>query len=200
MRRAGFVLALMLVATAADALPAMETVRGIVRRNTELACPYTCDNYYLEPDTGFAFIFLNGMDVPAYLGERVDIFGTRGLCGVCRVFNVVEIFAVPVGVEDTPPALPSEGIRLAQNYPNPFNPSTTIRYTVPQAGTARIVVYDLLGRLVQEIATPVTAGAHEQIFSAAKLASGAYFYRVEFTSSQGGHTQLSTTKSMLLVR
>lgn len=175
MRRAGFVLALMLVATAADALPAMETVRGIVRRNTELACPYTCDNYYLEPDTGFAFIFLNGMDVPAYLGERVDIFGTRGLCGVCRVFNVVEIFAVPVGVEDTPPALPSEGIRLAQNYPNPFNPSTTIEFALPGSTEVYLSVIDMLGRTVQVLAHGVLPpGVHRRVFDASGLSSGVY--------------------------
>jgi len=34
------------------------------------------------------------------------------------------------------------------NYPNPFNPSTKISYTLPQRGSVRISIYDLLGRTV----------------------------------------------------
>jgi hypothetical protein len=34
------------------------------------------------------------------------------------------------------------------NYPNPFNPSTTIAYNVPQSGSVKIMVFDLLGRNV----------------------------------------------------
>ncbi|NTW88798.1 MAG: T9SS type A sorting domain-containing protein, partial [Desulfobulbaceae bacterium] len=37
---------------------------------------------------------------------------------------------------------------MDQNYPNPFNPTTTIRYQMKEAGMAKIVVYDMLGRVV----------------------------------------------------
>ncbi len=35
--------------------------------------------------------------------------------------------------------------------PNPFNPRLTIKYTLPAAGTARLEVIDLMGRVVQVI-------------------------------------------------
>jgi hypothetical protein len=44
-----------------------------------------------------------------------------------------------------------ETFNLHQNYPNPFNPATTIRYELPQAGDATLIVYDLLGQEVTRL-------------------------------------------------
>ena len=47
-------------------------------------------------------------------------------------------------------------------YPNPFNPRTTIRFTVPEVSTVRIVVYDVAGRRIRELTnTTHSAGNHE---------------------------------------
>ena len=71
---------------------------------------------------------------------------------------------------------------LNQNYPNPFNPSTTIRYTLPEAGVVRLAVYNALG---QEVETLVDgrqdAGVHEVQFVPGRsgaAASGVYYYRL----------------------
>ena len=53
--------------------------------------------------------------------------------------------------------LPEEVV-LRQNYPNPFNPATTIRYGLPVAGEVRLVVYDLLGRVVDTLVGRHPAG------------------------------------------
>ena len=73
---------------------------------------------------------------------------------------------------------------LNQNYPNPFNPTTTISFTLPTTGKAKLQVYNLLGMLV---ATPfdgvAKAGLNEIVWDGrnshgATVASGIYFYRL----------------------
>jgi hypothetical protein len=87
---------------------------------------------------------------------------------------------VPVltGVNETNTPAPGVFV-LAQNYPNPFNPSTTIRFSLPQADNVELTVTDILGR---EIATLVQgrlpAGPHSVRFEAMDLPAGLYFYRL----------------------
>ncbi len=87
-----------------------------------------------------------------------------------------------------------EGFRLGQNYPNPFNPSTTINYSLNQAGLVTLKVYDITGR---EVATLVNsrenAGDHTVTFDASNLASGVYIYTL---TSNG----LRLTNRMTLIK
>jgi hypothetical protein len=68
----------------------------------------------------------------------------------------------------------------AKNYPNPFNPETKITYTLQNATSVKITVYDRLGR---EVVTLVdenqSEGDHAVTFSANSLPSGVYFYRIK---------------------
>ncbi len=70
--------------------------------------------------------------------------------------------------------------RLYQNYPNPFNPSTIIKWSMSNAGIAKIVIYDLLGRelatLVNETVQP---GIYEVNWNASAFPSGVYIYRLQ---------------------
>jgi hypothetical protein len=87
------------------------------------------------------------------------------------------------------------------NYPNPFNPATVIRFSLPEAGSATVRVYDLLGRLVvAHNLVSQTSGVHQYEFEASKLASGVYYYNVEFVSSRGDSRRLSQTEKMILLK
>jgi hypothetical protein len=83
---------------------------------------------------------------------------------------------------------------LKQNYPNPFNPSTTIRYQMKDAGAAKLVVYDVLGREVVSRVVQASKGWNEYNFNAASMGSGVYFYRL----SVGG--KFDKTMKMMLVK
>jgi hypothetical protein len=84
---------------------------------------------------------------------------------------------------------------LAQNGPNPFRPSTTIRFSVAQAGTATLVVYSVLGEVVvTPFSGPVTPGRMYAVtFDGKRLPSGIYWYRL----TSGNRT---ATKKMVLMR
>ncbi len=84
--------------------------------------------------------------------------------------------------------------KLSQNYPNPFNPSTTIEYSVQNAGKVELKVYDILGREVQTLVNDVqNPGSYSVLFNASNLSSGVYFYKLV----SGGYTDI---KKMILVK
>lgn len=96
----------------------------------------------------------------------------------------------PVGIDDEVLNL---DFKLGQNYPNPFNPSTTISFSIKEAGQVTLKVYDILGNevstLINEVKQP---GRYDVRFEAASLPSGTYFYKLV----QGKNSEIK--KLMLL--
>ncbi len=103
-------------------------------------------------------------------------------------FGLFETF--PTSVEDETP----ETFSLGQNMPNPFNPSTTIRFTIPDAGHTKLDVYNMAGQLVATLADmPMSAGSHSFVFDGSQYSSGIYFYRLV-------HGSNTVSKRMLLIK
>ena len=68
---------------------------------------------------------------------------------------------------------------LLQNYPNPFERTTTVRYTVPETGIARLDVLDLLGRHIAVLADGFhAAGMHTVTLAANDLPDATYICRL----------------------
>ncbi|GAB5407647.1 MAG: hypothetical protein BalsKO_00120 [Balneolaceae bacterium] len=83
---------------------------------------------------------------------------------------------------------------LEQNYPNPFNPSTTISYSVENAGPVSVSVYNVMGQKVAELVNATkTAGSYSVTWDASSVSSGMYFYQL----TAGGQT---LTKRMTLIK
>jgi len=96
-------------------------------------------------------------------------------------------------VSRNPEEIPSRYV-LSQNYPNPFNPTTTIEFSLPANSNIRLVVVDMLGRVVKEVANGAyAAGSHKVTLNASSLASGVYFYRLEANS-------FVSTKKLVLMK
>jgi Secretion system C-terminal sorting domain/Kelch motif len=83
---------------------------------------------------------------------------------------------------------------LAQNYPNPFNPSTSIKYSVPEAGNIRLSIYNTVGEEVAILVNGLSqAGSFEVTFDASNLSTGVYLYKLQ--SAKSVHT-----KKMILLK
>jgi len=72
------------------------------------------------------------------------------------------------------------GIELT-GFPNPFYGTVNLSYTVPESGSVKLSVYNLLGELVEEmVAEQQNPGNHSVIFSREDLPSGIFIFKLEF--------------------
>jgi hypothetical protein len=63
---------------------------------------------------------------------------------------------------------------------NPFRAATTLRYALPEGGPVTLTVYDVLGRRVATLVDgEKAAGRYTAILDGRRLASGAYFVRLQ---------------------
>jgi hypothetical protein len=87
-----------------------------------------------------------------------------------------------------------EMFTLKQNYPNPFNPKTNIKFDVAKSSDVKILVYDVIGRIVQTLVNErLQQGTYIVTFDGSMLNSGVYFYRLTTN-------EYSETKKMLLMK
>ncbi|MFH0734037.1 MAG: FG-GAP-like repeat-containing protein, partial [bacterium] len=74
-----------------------------------------------------------------------------------------------------------KGFKLSQNYPNPFNGATNISYYLPKSGNVKIIVFNLLGELLEILVDDYyLAGIHDKTFAPKELCSGLYLYKIEY--------------------
>ncbi|MBK8167779.1 MAG: T9SS type A sorting domain-containing protein [bacterium] len=102
-------------------------------------------------------------------------------------------------VSAVPPSrVPTAAIVVEPGTPNPFNPRTTVAFTLPAAGPARVSVVDAAGRQVATLLQqPLDAGRHQVewdgLDDAGRAApSGIYLIRVE-----GGGAAAATKVALL---
>ena len=80
--------------------------------------------------------------------------------------------------------VPSE-FALHDNYPNPFNPITTINYDLPKDAYVNLVIYDIMGREVANLASKeMSAGFQTMTWNARNnagvlVSAGIYFYQIQ---------------------
>jgi uncharacterized delta-60 repeat protein len=73
-----------------------------------------------------------------------------------------------------------ESFILHQNFPNPFNPSTVINFEISHSSNVKLVVYDMLGKVVDGLTDGfLESGSYSISFTNKNLASGIYFYEFQ---------------------
>lgn len=70
-------------------------------------------------------------------------------------------------------------------YPNPFNPSTKINFSLPEDQPVKLIIYDILGRVVKELLNYyIPKGSYVVVWdgnnnAGSKVNSGIYFYSLQ---------------------
>ena len=91
----------------------------------------------------------------------------------------------------------SEPVELLQNQPNPFNEETKIGFNLPEASTAKLTIFDELGRTVKVITNSFSKGYNEITFVKnaflGQNTEGVFFYKLDTPTH-------SATKRMVILR
>ena len=91
------------------------------------------------------------------------------------------------------------GMNIQGNFPNPFNPTTTIEFSLPEAGFAELVIYNVMGQKVRELVTgTMTPGVHSVVWDSRddhgqEVSAGVYVSRLNMSGAV-------TTGKMTLVK
>ncbi|MCE5251388.1 T9SS type A sorting domain-containing protein [bacterium] len=136
--------------------------------------------------------------VRVYFSLTTDWDATVGVAH-SAVFNALDLGdATPIFVQEEYTTLP-QAVTIAQNYPNPFNPSTTIGFTLPEGGSASLIIYNIAGQKIRELVSEsLAAGRHTAVWDGkddggAPVSAGIYFARL----TCGG---LTATGKMVMVK
>ena len=88
---------------------------------------------------------------------------------------------------------------LYQNFPNPFNPVTTLRYVLPEDTMVNITIYDMMGRVVNNLVNSQQNAGYKSIQWNAtnnigrSVSAGLYLYTI-----RAG--EFSQVKKMILLK
>lgn len=125
------------------------------------------------------WVDLNSYRIPGVFNASVTIEAIEGEdAGVVRADAVRFRLDDPIVSVEESEDIPN-AFALEQNFPNPFNPATTIRFALPRAANASVVIYDVTGAVVERLFEGMLdAGVHDIQWNAGDRAGGVYFYRV----------------------
>ena len=134
--------------------------------------------------------FFPGQTVTVNWVNSGDIHGTVTVTGDIHRLLIggqefcIDDLCVYQGVSAVPRMIDSD-LALGPNYPNPFNPSTTISFSLADAGRITLSIVDLKGRRVATLVDDVQpAGDHSVVWngredSGRQAASGMYFVTLQ---------------------
>ncbi|RMF56083.1 T9SS C-terminal target domain-containing protein [Candidatus Woesearchaeota archaeon] len=180
---------------------AAQTSSGILRNNE-----------FVSPDSTFRNELPNNVDAQYnYWGPQATAEMEACPQFPCNISTIIDSLDNPAyGFVDyrnwlpnpttgVPDITPIPLFSVGQNYPNPFNPTTSINYTLQREGRVRIDVFDVAGRRIDTLVDGIMKAGQHIIEWDGKdkegrdVASGIYFYRVEFDGRP-------ITKKMVLIK
>ena len=162
----------------ASGIPGMEiTISGANFTGATLVtfAGVPANTFVVDTDTQIRAVVPN-----AALTGRISVTASAG-----TAFTASDFIVLTTSVDERPDGSVPRNFRTLC-YPNPFNGVITIEYTLPQAGKARVVVYNSLGQRVRTLVDGFESPGNKRVQwngvneFGMHLGSGVYFYQVEF--------------------
>lgn len=150
--------------------------------------PENASNLYAANDIGVYLSTNGGLNweyaseeipfVPVFDFDYRDLADGKYLRAGTYGRSIYEANLLYVGKEENKPQDQFTAINV-QNYPNPFNGSTTIDYELAEKSDITIMVYDQMGKKVDEMKVlNVEKGKHQFTWQPAELSPGVYYFRI----------------------
>ena len=162
---------------ACDTPSGISDLTGIDFGDCEMALGFGWINNHCEAISGCGYIVND-------INYSEDIYSSLFECISASTLSIDKLFPL--------------SFNLDQNHPNPFNPKTTINYQLAKSTNVRIIVHDMLGRLVKTLVDEYQSPGYRMVSWNGKnnqnedVSSGLYFYSI-----QAG--DFSLTKKMVLL-
>ncbi len=140
------------VTEAGTGLP-LDAVIIVVGNDNPVTSDPACGDYYKLLDNGSYTLRFEADD---HITQ--EITGVSTSWGTPTVLNV-ELISESTGATELPAGFAS----FDDAFPNPFNPTTTLRFSLHEAGEATLSIHDARGRILRTLTTgrTLSAGAHE---------------------------------------
>ena len=137
-----------------------------------------CHPNVIEWDQDYPWVHLE------HISNRNNIWYTG--FGHLYAYHFLQSTYPELYLQSTDPNGPiNQKILIHQNYPNPFNPVTTLCYDLPEDAHVQIIIYDMMGRIVNNlVSSQQTAGYKSVLWNATNnagqpVSAGLYLYTIE---------------------
>lgn len=155
------------------------------------------EDYYSAPDSGLV-AYWNLDEGSGQVIFDLSRNGNNGILGSSNSTDKKDPSWVKsssiVSVEKIKSNVIPDDFVLDQNYPNPFNPSTTISFSVPEAGHYQLKVFNMLGQEISNLLDEnLAAGNYQVAFQSNQIASGIYIYNLKGRN-------INISKKMILLK
>ena len=137
-----------------------------------------CHPNVIEWDQDYPWVHLE------HISNRNNIWYTG--FGHLYAYHFLQSTYPELYLQSTDPNGPiNQQILIHQNYPNPFNPVTTLCYDLPEDAHVQIIIYDMMGRIVNNlVSSQKTAGYKSVLWNATNnagqpVSAGLYLYTIE---------------------
>jgi len=96
-----------------------------------------------------------------------------------------DIYRITGGLEIINKTTIPQAFSIYQNHPNPFNPVTTLRYDLPESALVNITIYDMMGRIVNNLVSSKQSAGYKSVQwnginnSGQSVSAGLYFYTIQ---------------------